>query len=1006
MDRPVPPHPAAPHRTPAPGGPRTAGRRRPRRGLSAGLPTGRRAGMPAVLPTERRAGMPAVLPGERRAGVLAVAALLGGLAVPGAAAAAGPPAAPALLAPADGTTGVTAGSQLRVAVSDPDGGPLDVRFHGRRTDGAGGTNPAGDFTFAVLPDTQNYASAAANRPIMGAQTQWLVDNRAALNLKFVSHVGDIVGIPTVAAQWQSASGYLSTLDSAGVPNSVLPGNHDMDVATGAAPEYRQWFPPSRYANASWNSPAVSYGGYLGQDLFGPDPVDRGNMDSFALMSAGGMDFLILSLEFDPPDQVIDWAGKVLAAYPQRRAILVTHSYVNTAGQLASNLQRPGGNTGAQLWQKLVAPNCSIFMVVSGHFHDGDLSEARRTDTNSCGRPVQGLLSDYQERVNGGDGWLRYYTFRPSADEIRAVTYSPTLGRAETDADSAFTLPYDMTLPTGFTEIGRTTTASGGTAAVPVPDLPAGTGYEWYATVGDGTTTTTGPTWSFTTATRPAPAVLAADGFGRTVAAGSWGSAEVGGGWQLSGGASRASVSGGAGVQGVPSGVTAVATLPGVGSTATDLTAKVALDSVPNGPIYLTAAARRTAAGDYGGRLKVNANGSVELHTTRPAGIMAGGVLPGLTVAAGQQLQVRVQAEGTGPTTVRARAWRAGTAEPSTWTLSSTDATAGMQVPGTVGLTSYLSSSTTNGPVTVRYDDVRATPTGTAAPANTPPAAAFTSSATGLAVSVDGSTSTDTDGTITSYGWSFGDGGTGSGRTTTHTYGGPGTYPVTLTVTDDDGATATRTAQVTVTAPAAVLAADGFGRSVTGGWGTAGTGGPWTVSGGATRFTVAGGTGLQAVPAGITTAATLSSISATATDTVVRIAADRAVDGAVYAWVHGRKVGGADYAARVKILPSGAVELHLTRSGTALAGGALPGVTLAAGQQLTVRVQATGTSPTTLRARAWRTGTAEPSAWAVTSTDATAGLQSAGSVAVSTYLSSSTTNGPVTTSWDDLTVTRP
>ena len=50
----------------------------------------------------------------------------------------------------------------------------------------------------------------------------------------------------------------------------------------------------------------------------------------------------------------------------------------------------------------------------------------------------------------------------------------------------------------------------------------------------------------------------------------------------------------------------------------------------------------------------------------------------------------------------------------------------------------------------------------------------------------------------------------------------------------------------MTAPPAaprVLAADSFTRSVTGGWGTADTGGAWTASGGASSASVAGGTGL-------------------------------------------------------------------------------------------------------------------------------------------------------------------
>ena len=42
------------------------------------------------------------------------------------------------------------------------------------------------------------------------------------------------------------------------------------------------------------------------------------MDNYALFSAGGMDFLLINLEFNAPDYAIDWAKRVLAAYPNRR----------------------------------------------------------------------------------------------------------------------------------------------------------------------------------------------------------------------------------------------------------------------------------------------------------------------------------------------------------------------------------------------------------------------------------------------------------------------------------------------------------------------------------------------------------------------------------------------------------------------------------------------------------------------------------------------------------------
>ena len=69
--------------------------------------------------------------------------------------------------------------------------------------------------------------------------------------------------------------------------------------------------------------------------------------------------------------------------------------------------------------------------------------------------------------------------------------------------------------------------------------------------------------------------------------------------------------------------------------------------------------------------------------------------------------MRLQVTGSSPTTVRAKVWRAATAEPASWTATATDATAGLQGAGGVKLYSYLSASATNAPVKVLVDDVKA-----------------------------------------------------------------------------------------------------------------------------------------------------------------------------------------------------------------------------------------------------------------------------------------------------------
>ena len=106
------------------------------------------------------------------------------------------------------------------------------------------------------------------------------------------------------------------------------------------------------------------------------------------------------------------------------------------------------------------------------------------------------------------------------------------------------------------------------------------------------------------------------------------------------------------------------------------------------------------------------NGAVTAYLTRvSAGVettLPSGAVTGLTYAAGDRVQVRVQVMGTSPTTVRMKVWRVGATEPAAWQLATTDATAAMQVAGGVGVVTYLSASSTNLPVVFAFDDFVAT----------------------------------------------------------------------------------------------------------------------------------------------------------------------------------------------------------------------------------------------------------------------------------------------------------
>ncbi len=166
----------------------------------------------------------------------------------------------------------------------------------------------------------------------------------------------------------------------------------------------------------------------------------------------------------------------------------------------------------------------------------------------------------------------------------------------------------------------------------------------------------------------------------------------------------------------------------------------------------------------------------------------------------------------------------------------------------------------------------------------------------------------------------------------------------------------------------------------------------------------GGTGLQRDIA-------LNSVSGADTDTVVKVSVDQLpAAGSHWISVGARQQNLGGYRLRIKVAPDGSVIQSLlcqaVTGGTCVkptvnAGGTVAGLTVAAGQQLNMRLQAQGSGTTTLRGKVWLAGTAEPAAWQITGTDTTAALQGPGGVYLYAY-SSSTTNA-IVTSWDDLAV---
>jgi PKD repeat protein len=251
----------------------------------------------------------------------------------------------------------------------------------------------------------------------------------------------------------------------------------------------------------------------------------------------------------------------------------------------------------------------------------------------------------------------------------------------------------------------------GTGVSPSHTYTADGTYQVTLTVTDddgGTGTTTTPV---TVAAPTTGVTVAADGFERTVASG-WGSADIGGAWALAASGSTLSVASGNGRASIPVGRTVTAKLTAVQNQDTDLTTQVwSDDAITGGGVFVSPIVRSSTGGDYRARVKLLATGAVQTSLTVVVGatetaLTSTVTVPGMTLTPGTKLQIRAQASGSAPTTLRYRVWLDGTAEPSTWQQSVTDSTTGLQAAGSVGLLAYVSSSAT-APAVLHFDNFAA-----------------------------------------------------------------------------------------------------------------------------------------------------------------------------------------------------------------------------------------------------------------------------------------------------------
>lgn len=213
--------------------------------------------------------------------------------------------------------------------------------------------------------------------------KWIADNAESKNIKHVFALGDltecsvgndssIVGAAIQAyatgeEEWKIHRAATDQLKGK-VPFSVIRGNHDdymIDKYYGGDSEYTSQF-------------GGFYTGSEGHWSYSANSGYKSITNSYKKLEIQGQKYLFITIDYNGPSAALTWAGNIIAANPDHKVIITTHSYLNESGEYMSHeIDKSSylthyGVTSEKVWTDLASQYENVIMVVGGHSGADDL----------------------------------------------------------------------------------------------------------------------------------------------------------------------------------------------------------------------------------------------------------------------------------------------------------------------------------------------------------------------------------------------------------------------------------------------------------------------------------------------------------------------------------------------------------------------------------------------------------------------------------------------------------
>ena len=195
--------------------------------------------------------------------------------------------------------------------------------------------------------------------------------------------------------------------------------------------------PQQSGNAGhkvyWNTKDGNYGSTKGSIV-----------NSYKKVEIGGTKYLFMTIDYNPSEGVIDWVNETLAANPDCKAIVTTHHFIEPTGNVATSIKgatrfRFETGTPEYLWENALSKHENVFMIVSGHAGNIDLTYSyQRGEKGNKVLQVMTNPQTYDTKetdANGtytegtqDTGMVLYMNFSADGKTVNFEYYSTLLGK--------------------------------------------------------------------------------------------------------------------------------------------------------------------------------------------------------------------------------------------------------------------------------------------------------------------------------------------------------------------------------------------------------------------------------------------------------------------------------------------------------------------------------------------------------------------------------------------------